>query len=131
MHTRSKRLEWSESALDELCEGIVYYAERNPVAAQRMLGEINQAAHHWLQLRFPAKASQGDLLERENWLLVHAPRTFWFLQKQNIRNLPYKYCVLCIPPENSHNSEPRSQHLIYWLMCRYGLLTMNANGKKI
>jgi len=86
---------------------------------------------HWLQLRFPAKVSQGDLLEQENWLLVHAPRTFWFLQKQNIRNLPYKYCVLCIPPENSHNSEPRLQHLIYWLMCRYGLLTMNANGKKI
>ena len=44
MPTKSKRLEWAESALDELGVGIANYAERNPVAAQRMLKEINHAA---------------------------------------------------------------------------------------
>ncbi|TAN85268.1 MAG: type II toxin-antitoxin system RelE/ParE family toxin [Gallionella sp.] len=44
MPTKSKRLDWAESALDELGVGIAHYAERNPVAAQRMLKEINHAA---------------------------------------------------------------------------------------
>ena len=35
--------------------------------------------NHWLQLKLPAKADQGGLSERENWLSVHAHRTFWFL----------------------------------------------------
>ncbi len=56
--------------------------------------------NHWLQLKFPAKVGQAGLPVQGSYLLAHALHTFWFLQKQNIRNLPYRFCALCTPPES-------------------------------
>jgi len=56
-----KRLDWSESALDELGSGIAWYAERNPIAAQRMLEENNQAAQSLLATEVPSNGKPGRL----------------------------------------------------------------------
>ena len=42
--TRKKRLEWHPEAIAELAEYLAWYAERNPVAAQRVRREIEAAA---------------------------------------------------------------------------------------
>ena len=62
MPTKSKPLDWAESALDELGEGIAYYAERNPDAAQRMLEEINHAAQSLVATEVPSKGRPGRLV---------------------------------------------------------------------
>jgi plasmid stabilization system protein ParE len=59
MPKRKKRLKWSESALAELDAGIAYYTERNPIAAQRMLDEINRAALSLIAATLPAKGKAG------------------------------------------------------------------------
>ena len=59
MPKRKKRLKWSESALAELDAGIAYYTERNPIAAQRMLDEINRAALSLIAATLPAKGKVG------------------------------------------------------------------------
>lgn len=61
MPIKSKPLDWAESALDELGVGIAYYAERNPVAAQRMLEQINQAAQSLVATEIPSKGRPGRL----------------------------------------------------------------------
>lgn len=61
MPTKSKRLEWAESALDELGAGIAHYAEKNHVAAQRMLEEINHAAESLVATEVPSKGRPGRL----------------------------------------------------------------------
>ena len=93
-----------------------------------MLEEINHAGRSLVQLRFPAKVSQATAGTRE---LVVGSRTPYILvfAEANIRNLPYKYCVVH-NARKFYNSEPRLQHPFTGL-CRYGLLTMNANGMKI
>jgi plasmid stabilization system protein ParE len=40
-----RRLRWGGEALDELDNHLAWYAERNPVAADRMANEIEHAAH--------------------------------------------------------------------------------------
>lgn len=84
MPTKNKRLDWAESALDELCAGIAYYAERNPVAAQRMLEEINRAAQLLVATEIPDKGRPGRLVgtrelvvgSRTPYILVFAEATY-------------------------------------------------------
>ena len=41
---RRKRLKWGDEALDELDNHLAWYAERNPMAAERIANEIDMAA---------------------------------------------------------------------------------------
>lgn len=59
MPARKKRLEWSKTAQAELAEGMVFYAERNPDAARRMLQEINKAALSLITPMLPASGRPG------------------------------------------------------------------------
>lgn len=77
MPTKNKLLDWAESALDELGEGIAWYAERNPVAAQRMLEEINHAAVSLVATEVPSKGRPGRLVGTRE--LVVSSRTPYIL----------------------------------------------------
>lgn len=77
MPTKNKRLDWAESALEELGEGIAYYAERNPKAAQRMLEEINHAAQSLVATEVPSKGKPGRLVGTRE--LVVSSRTPYIL----------------------------------------------------
>ena len=59
MPARKKRLEWSETTLAELAEGMAFYAARNPDAARRMLDEINVAALSLIAPTLPASGKPG------------------------------------------------------------------------
>jgi plasmid stabilization system protein ParE len=70
----TKQLDWAESALDELGSGIAFYAERNPVAALRMLEEINHAAQSLVATEIPSKGRSGRLAgTRELLVSSHTP----------------------------------------------------------
>lgn len=77
MPTKNKLLDWAESALDELGEGIAWYAERNPVAARRMLEEINHAAVSLVATEVPSKGRPGRLVGTRE--LVVSSRTPYIL----------------------------------------------------
>ena len=84
MPKSKKRLEWSVSALVELEKGMVYYAERNPVAAQRMLEEINHAAQSLIAEKIPAKGNPGRVPgTRELVLGSHTPYILIFHEAVN------------------------------------------------
>jgi len=73
----AKLLDWAESALDELGEGVAWYAERNPAAAQRMLEEINHAALSLVATEVPSKGKPGRLVGTRE--LVVSSRTPYIL----------------------------------------------------
>jgi toxin ParE1/3/4 len=74
MPKTKRRLEWSATALVELEKGIAYYAERNPVAAQRMLEEIDHAALSLIAATVPARGKPGRMPgTRELVLGSHTP----------------------------------------------------------
>ncbi len=84
MPKSSKRLEWSATALVELEEGIAYYAERNPVAARRMLEEIDQAAQSLIVAITPAKGKPGRVPKTRE--LVLGSRTPYILIFREVVN---------------------------------------------
>lgn len=84
MPTKNKRLEWAESALDELGIGIAHYAERNPVAAQRMLEEINHAALSLVAIEVPNKGRPGRVAGTRE--LVVGSRTPYILVFAEIKH---------------------------------------------
>jgi toxin ParE1/3/4 len=85
MPKSKRRLEWSASALAELEKGMAYYAERNPVAAQRMLEEIGHAAQSLIAATVPAKGKPGRVPgTRELVLGSHTPYILIFREVVNV-----------------------------------------------
>lgn len=84
MPKNNKQLEWSTSALVELEEGIAYYAERNPAAAQRMLEEINHTAQSLIAAIAPAKGRPGRVPKTRE--LVLGSRTPYILIFREVIN---------------------------------------------
>jgi plasmid stabilization system protein ParE len=84
MPKTKKRLEWSASALVELEKGIAYYAERNPVAAQRMQEEIDHAALSLIAATVQARGKPGRMPgTRELVLGSHTPYILVFREVVN------------------------------------------------
>lgn len=84
MPKSKKLLEWTISALDELEQGMAYYAEQNPVAARRMQEEINLAAQSLIATTVPTRGKPGRVSRTRE--LVLGSRTPYILVFREVVN---------------------------------------------
>lgn len=56
---RRKRLEWKPEALRELAESLAWYAQRNPIAADRVQAAIEAAAENLIDPTVPISGKPG------------------------------------------------------------------------